>query len=66
MSEAHEWSVMLISSTSMRLIDIDPIHVVAAMETATTTAIRIIDAITGLSALLFWVRLANQDTHVHS
>jgi hypothetical protein len=36
----------------MKDMDIDPIHVVAAMETETTTAIRIIEAITGLNALL--------------
>ena len=38
--------------------EIDPIHVVAAMETATTTAISIIAAITGTSALLFFKDLS--------
>jgi len=39
--------------------DIDPIHVAAAMETATPTAISIIAAITGLSAFLFFEGFSN-------
>jgi hypothetical protein len=39
--------------------EIDPIHVTAAMETATTTAISIIEAITGLRAILFCKSISN-------
>ena len=66
MSGAHEQSVIPISSTSMKFVDIEPIHVAAAMETAMTMDIRIIEATTGLSALLFCLMLSKQDPRIDS
>jgi hypothetical protein len=43
----------------MNEIEIDPIHVATAKETATTTAINIIEAITGLRAFPFCKTISN-------
>jgi hypothetical protein len=53
------WLLTVSSSTFMNEKDIEPIHAATAMETATTTAISIIAAITGLNALLFFKGLSN-------
>ena len=53
LSVAQAWLVMVIWSTSMNPSDIEPSHVVAAIATATVTAIRIIAETTGLKPFLF-------------
>ena len=45
--------VIVSSLTSMYPTDIEPIHAVTAIETATVTATSMMAAITGLRALLF-------------